>query len=86
MQMCTLNKLKNGKIDGYFLNPKTWGTYIHGIFDNQLIISYIVMTNSNIELSSDINYSNFKEEQYDKLAQHIRKHVDIESIYERLAL
>ena len=79
-----VNILDNGKIDGYYLNPKTWGTYIHGIFDNQIVIKHIIKENSNIELQSTINHGAFKESQYNKLAQHIRNHVDIESIYKRL--
>ena len=79
-----LNKLKNGKTDGCFLNPKTWGTYIHGIFDNEMIIKHIVKASNNIELSKGFNYSDFKEEQYNKLAQHIRMHVDINYIYKTM--
>jgi adenosylcobyric acid synthase len=79
-----VNKLKSGRIDGYFLNAKTWGTYIHGIFDNQLIIKSIVKENSGFETSSAINYAAFKEEQYDKLAEHVRKNVHLEFVYETL--
>jgi len=80
----SVNKLVNGKLDGYYLNSKTWGTYIHGIFDNNLIISNIIKENSDLESNSEINYAAFKEEQYDKLAKHIRKHVNIEAIYRNL--
>lgn len=81
-----LNKLKNGKTDGYFLNPKTWGTYIHGIFDNELIIRYIIRENGPLELNASINYAAFKEEQYDKLAKHVRENVDMQAIYKSLQI
>ncbi|NJO89001.1 MAG: cobyric acid synthase [Chloroflexia bacterium] len=80
-----VNKLKSGKADGYFLNSKTWGTYIHGIFDNHLIINNIIRENSNFETGSEINYAAFKEEQYDKLAEHVRKNVDLKLVYKNLS-
>ena len=79
-----VNKLESGKIDGYYLNSKTWGTYLHGIFDNHLTINNIIKENSDYEAASEINYAAFKEEQYDKLAEHVRKHCDMEFVYENL--
>ncbi len=81
-----VNKITNGKADGYFLNSKTWGTYIHGIFDNQQVINSIIKENSRFETSSEINYAAFKEEQYDKLAEHVRKNVDLELVYKNLII
>jgi adenosylcobyric acid synthase len=81
-----LNLLKNGKSDGYYLNAKTWGTYIHGIFDNQAVIKHILKHNAGLETNTIIDYKSFKEEQYDKLALHVRQNVDLGYIYGELAI
>jgi len=75
---------ENGQPDGYFLNNKTWGTYIHGILDNEAIINHI-LKHTGIEKSVHIpDYKKFKEEQYDKLAEHIRKNTNMNKVYESL--
>jgi adenosylcobyric acid synthase len=37
-----LATLGDGSADGCFLNEKTWGTYLHGIFDNLPVIQTII--------------------------------------------
>lgn len=71
------------KDDGYFLNNKTWGTYLHGIFDNFSIINDIIKNAGGKELNP-FDLKDFKEKQYDKLADLIRKHVDMNYIYRNL--
>jgi len=66
--------------DGYFLNPKTWGTYIHGIFDNQQVAEYI-LKQVNSDSRVGMNYQELKESNYDKLAELLREHVDLKYIY-----
>ena len=59
------------------------GTYIHGFLDNMPVIEYLLKDKvvSDTKLKS---YSEFKEEQYDKLAEHVRKYVDIPQLYQIL--
>ena len=77
-----LCRSSNGE-DGYFLNNRTWGTYIHGIFDNIFVIQEIIKsTGSNI--APDFDVKAFKEEQYNKLAGLVRKSTDIDYIYKSL--
>lgn len=78
-----LTKLANGKSDGYFLNNKVWGSYIHGIFDNTPVLNSILkpFLKSGLALN---NYHDFKENEYNKLADFIRKNVDIQAIYKQL--
>ena len=59
------------------------GTYIHGFLDNMPVIEYLLKDKavSNTSLKS---YMEFKEEQYDKLAEHVRNYVDIEKLYQIL--
>jgi adenosylcobyric acid synthase len=72
--LCTLS---GGKADGYYLNPQTWGTYMHGIFDNTTVVQYI-LSHCQKEVKVQItDYHVFKEEQYDKLAAHVREHIDL---------
>jgi adenosylcobyric acid synthase len=66
--------------DGYFLNDKTWGTYIHGIFDNQSIVNHLLKLHGKSE-NKAFDYETFKEEQFDKLADHVRKCSDLEYMY-----
>ena len=59
------------------------GTYIHGFLDNAPVIEFLLKDKSHIEACT-FDYATFKEKQYDKLAAHIRKYVDINRIYEIL--
>ena len=77
-----LNKLTNGNTDGYFINRSCMGTYIHGILDNQAFIEYLLEPFANkIKGSESFDYKAFKEEQYNKLADHVRSHVNMELVY-----
>lgn len=79
-----LNKTAAGDHDGYFLDEHCWGTYIHGILDNAVVIDDLLKTHTTQPPSAPFDYSAFKEAQYDKLAQHLREHIDMEYIYEQL--
>lgn len=76
-----VNLLEDNTPDGCWAGRKCFGTYIHGILDNQEVIDYLLLpyTDKLSEQPSDARA--FKEEQYDKLAGHVRKHVDMELIY-----
>lgn len=76
--LCTIN---GNRKDGYFLNPQTWGTYIHGIFDNQEVVNSILNENGFNDINTKFDYSAFKNEQYNKLADLIRQNVNLEYIY-----
>ncbi len=75
--------INNNKKDGYFLNPKTWGTYIHGIFDNKEVVNSI-LKESGQNVITRIDFKKFKEEQYNKLAQLIRENTDMEFVYKSM--
>jgi adenosylcobyric acid synthase len=63
--------------DGYRLSARCWGTYMHGILDNQTVVKQL--------LGVDIpDYRAFKERQYDRLAEHLRANLDLERIYSNL--
>ena len=59
------------------------GTYIHGFLDNAPVISYLLRDFVK-EPQAAFDYAAFKEEQYNRLADHVRSHVDMERIYQIL--
>ncbi|MBN2597741.1 MAG: cobyric acid synthase [Marinifilaceae bacterium] len=75
--------LSNGKTDGYFLNQNCWGSYIHGILDNKIVVQHL-LSGFNLEQEIDFNYQEFKENQYDKLANLIRENIDMDLFYAHL--
>ncbi len=79
----SLCETSKGVDDGCFLNNKTWGTYIHGIFDNIFIIQEIVKS-AGLNIVLDFDVYKFKEEQYNKLADLIRNSTDMDYIYKTL--
>jgi len=75
-------KLENGD-QGCLLNENCWGTYMHGILDNQLVIDDLLGGYSSDE---KISYQDFKEENYNKLADLLRANLDIDQIYGQINL
>ncbi len=81
-----LNLLENGQWDGYLADRTCMGTYIHGILDNPEFIDFLLepFADKLSEKTEAFDYQQFKEEQYDKLAEHVRRHVDMPLIYQIL--
>ena len=59
------------------------GTYIHGFLDNAAVIDYLLKDKRHDVPTMD--YMAFKQQQYDKLADHVRQHVDIDKLYQILS-
>lgn len=81
--LCVTDK---GVADGYFLNARTFGTYLHGFFDNNRTIDYVFRQVPGYVSggSGSFDYQAFKEEQYEKLAAHVRRNVDMDYIYKTM--
>ena len=81
-----LNHLADGREDGYFADRTCMGTYVHGILDNPSVIDYLLepFADKLADAGKSFDYHQFKEEQYDKLADHVRSHVDMPLIYKIL--
>ncbi|MFI3264409.1 MAG: cobyric acid synthase [Rikenellaceae bacterium] len=75
--------LDDGTHDGYYLNDRCWGSYLHGIFDNRSVIEQTLklVDKGSCEVES---YEESKERNYNALADYIRKYINIEYIYQIL--
>ena len=62
-------------------NGSVIGTYIHGFLDNPSVINYILKDKAK-EVTETESIEDFKNRQYDLLADHVRKHIDIDKLYE----
>ena len=78
--------LSDGLQDGYIVDNKCMGTYVHGILDNAPFVDFLLQPFAEKLSQTDatFDYQAFKEEQYDKLADHVRQHVDMQRIYQIL--
>ena len=78
--------LSDGRDDGYIVDNKCMGTYVHGILDNTPFIDFLLQpfVDKLAEAGKPFDYQAFKEEQYNRLADHVRKYVDIERLYQIL--
>ena len=78
--------LDDGREDGYIVDGKCMGTYVHGILDNTAFVDFVLepFKDKIAESEAPFDYAAFKEEQYDKLAAHVRRYVDMEQIYKIL--
>lgn len=81
-----LAMMEGGGTDGYKVSNKCMGTYIHGILDNAPFIDLILepFADKIKEAGKSFDYAAFKEQQYDLLAEHVRKHLDMNKIYQIL--
>lgn len=84
--VCPLNRLEDGSMDGCRVDEKCMGTYIHGILDNASFIEFLLKPYAHqlTEEAETFNYPTYKEQQYDKLADHVRAHVNIPLVYQIL--
>ncbi len=66
-----------------------YGTYVHGVFDGDGIAVKIVealLSRKGLKIDDikSVSFAAYKEQQYDKLAENIRKHLDMFKVYEIL--
>lgn len=68
--------------DGFFASNRLWGTYIHGIFDNEAVINAILEWHSIHLQTETVSAQDFRNSMYDRLADHVRRHTDMERFYQ----
>ncbi len=81
--------LDTGEKDGLVSdNNRVWGTYIHGIFDNDLFrrkfLNYVRVSKNLNPLENNIafKYRKYKEEGFNKLAKVLKENIDFELLME----
>lgn len=81
-----LTRLESGEPDGCWKSDTCMGTYIHGILDNPTFVDYLLKPYAHklTKKSSAFDYHQFKEQQYDKLADHVQTHVRLPLVYQIL--
>lgn len=84
---------KNCSIKDGALSNKydVWGTYIHGIFDNndfrKEVINHLLKKKADQNYDQEmIDFKNKQEEQLDKLADKVKNNIDLEKLYEIIDL
>ena len=78
----SLNALQDGTKEGCMADARTMGTYIHGILDNKTVIDYLIGPYAKKQdAAQTLDYAAFKQQQYDLLADHVRKHINMPLLY-----
>lgn len=77
-----LNTLSDGSREGYWLDERCWGSYMHGILDNPVVLDALAGGIRRPE--GQPGYVAFKEQQYDLLAERVRQVLDMDYIYRTL--
>ena len=77
-----LTVLDDGTTDGCRVDERCFGTYLHGIFDNSAFVDRLLKPYSDkLNAAPAFDYAAYKNRQYDLLADHVRRHVDMERLY-----
>ncbi|SHM64540.1 adenosylcobyric acid synthase (glutamine-hydrolysing) [Chitinophaga jiangningensis] len=83
-EVSPVNILEDGTADGYWGSAKCWGTYLHGILDNEVVVKQVIHGIGR-QISTGFDYAAFRQQQYDKLAALMREHLDLNAVYSSLA-
>ena len=73
-------------------DSRAWGTYLHGLFDNDdfrlAFVNHLREAKGlrPVDVSSSFQFGYEKQRQYDRLAELVREHLDIRSVYEIMEL
>lgn len=73
--------LQDGQPEGYYRDSRCWGSYLHGILDNPEVLEQLAGGSGCATGQAAFDYAAFRETQYDRLADLVRAHVDLEKIY-----
>ena len=79
-----INLLEDGSMEGCMAGERCFGSYIHGILDNPSVIEWILASYLKKGTDNSFDPTDYREQQYDLLAEWLRKYVDIEKIYKIL--
>ena len=76
---------RQARMDGWN-RGNIYGTYVHGIFDSPQIARTVAEALAAakglcLEQAADMDYRAYREQQYDKLAESLREHLDMDAVY-----
>jgi len=80
-------QLDDGRSDGYRVDDRCMGTYIHGVLDNRAVVDHLLApyAHKTAQAGKMFDYKKFKDEQYDRLAAHVRQYVNMARLYQLLS-
>ena len=89
MNICAISQIRL-KIKKQ-MEGNVYGTYVHGVFDADGIAAKIVEALAtkkgiSMEAVTQQNYQEFKETQYDKLAETLREYLDMDAVYRMMGM
>lgn len=73
--------LDSGEHDGCVADSHCFGTYIHGILDNDTVVDRLIALHSDEPEMMRFDYRTYRESQYDALAAQLRESLDIDLLY-----
>lgn len=75
--------LEDGTEEGFVKGRNCMGCYLHGILDNAEFIDYLLepFKDKCNQKAAVTDYAEFKQQQYDRLADHVRNSIDINLLY-----
>lgn len=76
-----LVRKSDGTSDGYMTGRTCCGTYIHGILDNPEVVNWLLEPYAGKSEAHVPDYDTYKDRQYDLLADHVRKHLNMPLLY-----
>lgn len=77
-----LNRMADGQYDGCIVDDRCMGSYIHGILDNDAVVASLLAPYLNDQVTdAGFDYRKWRDNQYDLLADELRRHIDIGAIY-----
>ena len=71
----------DGTPEGCIADSHCMGTYLHGCLDNSAFVDFLLGSKD----TSSFDFAEYKEQHYNRLADHIRKHVDMTKVYDILS-
>lgn len=73
--------LEDGSKEGCMVDGKCFGSYIHGILDNIPVIEFLLKPYSEKQPMVSSDWGEYREKQYDLLADFMREHLEIGRLY-----
>ncbi|MPM84397.1 Cobyric acid synthase [bioreactor metagenome] len=70
--------------DGYYHSQRCFVTYLHGIFDNKIVLEHILSITKKPYTLPSKSIAELREQEFDKLAKVVRENVDLEQLYKIL--